>query len=131
MTTIEAMVLVLLGGFGGGTARFFLSGVIANRIGETFPWGTLFVNVTGALLIGLLAGLGRMDGGVFADPRFSSLFVPGFCGGYTTVSSFSLQTLNLALDGENRLAVLNVAISVVLCIIAVVIGFQAATAITP
>ncbi|GIL03366.1 MAG: putative fluoride ion transporter CrcB 2 [Alphaproteobacteria bacterium] len=127
MSPLTASALVMAGGFGGGVTRFFLSGVVANRFGETFPWGTLVVNVSGCLLIGLLAGLARSVGGVLAEEWFTHLLLTGFCGGYTTVSSFSVQTLYLALDGGNRLAVLNVAGSVVLCLAAVAIGFVAAT----
>lgn len=128
MNAIAAMALVLAGGFGGGIARFFLSGIVANRIGETFPWGTIAVNITGCFAIGLLAGLARESGGVFASEWFHGLFVTGFCGGYTTVSSFALQTLNLGLDGENRLAIVNVAVSVAACMAAVAAGFWIAAA---
>lgn len=120
---METLLLVLVGGFGGGVSRFFVSGVIARRIGETFPWGTLMVNISGCLLIGALAGLARSTGGVFAQPWFSALFVTGFCGGYTTVSSFALQSLALGLDGESRLAFANVAISAASCVAAVACGF--------
>jgi CrcB protein len=122
-------VLVMLGGFAGGTARFFVSGVVARSVGETFPWGTIVVNVTGSFLIGLLAGYGKAVGGVFAAAWFHSLLLTGFCGGYTTVSSFSLQTLNLGFDGENRLAALNVLASMALCIAAVALGFWASSSI--
>ena len=60
--SLQACVLVLLGGFLGGLARFFVSGVVGRRFGETFPWGTLVVNVTGDLAIGALAGLARSAG---------------------------------------------------------------------
>ncbi len=86
--TFQACALVLLGGFFGGIARFFVSGLVARRIGETFPWGTLVVNVSGALVIGALAGLARSQGGVFAGEMFRDLAFVGFLGGYTTVSSF-------------------------------------------
>jgi fluoride exporter len=121
---METLLLVLIGGYGGGTARFFLSGVIARRVGETFPWGTLVVNITGCFLIGVLSGLARSAGGVFAEPWFGALFVTGFCGGYTTVSSFNLQTINLALDGQGRLALLNVLLSAGICMAAVAAGYR-------
>lgn len=122
--TLEACVLVLLGGFLGGTSRFFVSGFVGRRIGETFPWGTLVVNVSGALVIGALAGLARSRGGLFAGEMFRDLAFVGFLGGYTTVSSFCLQTLNLALDGEGLKAALNAILSAGLCIAAVGAGFS-------
>jgi CrcB protein len=124
--TFEACALVLLGGFFGGIFRFFVSGFVGRRIGETFPWGTLVVNVSGALVIGALAGLVRSRGGTFGGEMFRDLAFVGFLGGYTTVSSFSLQTLNLALDGQGLQAAVNTILSAGLCIAAVGAGFSAA-----
>jgi CrcB protein len=121
--TLAACALVLIGGFFGGISRFFLSGVVGRRIGETFPWGTLLVNVSGALAIGAFAGAARVVGGIFASDIFRDLIVVGLFGGYTTVSSFSLQTLNLSLDGEQRLAAFNVVASAGLCLLGVAAGF--------
>jgi len=92
--SLEACVLVLFGGLFGGVSRFFLSGFVGRRFGETFPWGTFVVNVTGAFVIGLVAGLARFLGGVFAGEMFRDFVVVGLLGGYTTVSSFCLQSLN-------------------------------------
>lgn len=124
--TFEACALVLLGGFCGGISRFFVSGFVGRRVGETFPWGTLVVNVSGALVIGALAGMARARGGTFAGEMFRDLTYVGFVGGYTTVSSFSLQTLNLALDGQGWQAATYVILSASLCIAAVGSGFAAA-----
>jgi CrcB protein len=121
----ESCALVLLGGFFGGISRFFVSGIVGRRIGETFPWGTLVVNISGALVIGALAGLARSHGGIFAGEMFRELAFVGFLGGYTTVSSFCLQTLNLALAGEGLQAALNAILSTGLCIAAVGAGFAA------
>ncbi|TIQ34432.1 MAG: fluoride efflux transporter CrcB [Mesorhizobium sp.] len=123
--TLAACVLVLIGGFLGGISRFFLSGLVGRSVGETFPWGTLAVNVSGALAIGAFAGAARAVGGVFSAELVRDLIVVGLFGGYTTVSSFCLQTLNLALDGERRLAVFNVVASAALCVLAVALGFWA------
>ncbi|MBZ9989328.1 fluoride efflux transporter CrcB [Mesorhizobium sp. BH1-1-5] len=123
--TLAACALVLIGGFLGGISRFFLSGVVGRGVGETFPWGTLAVNVSGALAIGAFAGAARSVGGVFASDLVRDLIVVGLFGGYTTVSSFCLQTLNLALDGEGRLAAFNVVASSVLCVLFVALGFWA------
>jgi CrcB protein len=123
---LEACALVLLGGFFGGIFRFFVSGFVGQRIGETFPWGTLIVNVSGAFVIGILAGLARSRGGIFSGEMFRDLVFVGLLGGYTTVSSFCLQTLNLALDGQGLQATLNTVLSAGLCIAAVSAGFAAA-----
>jgi CrcB protein len=121
--TLAACALVLIGGFCGGISRFFLSGLVGRSVGETFPWGTLLVNVSGALAIGAFAGAARTHGGIFASDLFRDLIVVGLFGGYTTVSSFCLQTLNLALDGEGRLAAFNVVASSALCVLFVALGF--------
>jgi CrcB protein len=124
--TFESCALVLLGGFFGGISRFFVSGFVGRRIGETFPWGTLVVNVSGALVIGALAGLVRSRGGVFAGEMFRDLAFVGFLSGYTTVSSFCFQSLNLALDGQGLQAAMNAILSAGLCVAAVATGFSAA-----
>jgi CrcB protein len=121
--SLGGCLLVLLGGFFGGIARFYVSGTVGRRIGETFPWGTLVVNVSGALTIGALAGLARAVGGIFAADLFRDFVLVGLCGGYTTVSSFSLQTLSLGLGGERRAAMLNIILSTSLCVAAVAVGF--------
>lgn len=125
--TLVTCALVLVGGFLGGICRFFLSGFVGRRIGQTFPWGTLLVNGSGALAIGAFAGAARAVGGIFASDFVRDLIVVGLFGGYTTVSSFSLQTLNLALEGEQRLAAFNVVASVSLCVLAVAAGFWSVT----
>src|SRR3954471_16247094 len=123
---VSALISVILGSALGGTARYFLSGVVARRVGETFPWGTLSVNVSGAFLIGVFAALARDNASLLASPNPWLFAVTGFLGCYTTVSSFSLQTLALARDGEAALAVGNVVFSVLLCLGAVAGGFAAA-----
>lgn len=129
MLDFQSVLLVMLGGFFGGTGRFFVSGAVGRRIGETFPWGTLVVNVSGAACIGLLAGLAATAGGAFASPYFRDFFIVGFCGGYTTVSSFCLQTLSLGQDGQSGLALLNIAMSTASCLLAVAAGVVASAAI--
>jgi CrcB protein len=119
-------LLVGLGGALGSVARFFLSGVIASQFGGTFPWGTLIVNVTGSFIIGFYATLTGPDGRVFAGGGARQFFLSGLCGGYTTFSSFSLQTLNLARDGEWGQAGANAVLSLVGCLFAVWLGHIAA-----
>jgi CrcB protein len=113
---------IALGSALGGVARYWCSGVAARFFGETFPWGTLFVNVTGSLLIGFLATLMGPDGRMFAGSTMRQFVMLGLLGGFTTFSSFSLQTLNLVQDGEMLQAGGNVIGSVLLCLLAVWLG---------
>jgi CrcB protein len=116
---MENYIWVAVGGALGTTARYWLSGVVARMVGETFPWGTLLINVTGSLLIGFFATLTGPDGRVFVGSTARQFVMIGICGGYTTFSSFSLQTLNLMNDGEWLYAGTNILLSVALCLIAV------------
>jgi CrcB protein len=120
---MSGLICVALGSVLGGLARYFLSGVVARRVGETFPWGTLSVNVSGAFMIGVFGALARDHGSLFASSNPWLFAVTGFLGCYTTVSSFSLQTLALARDGESTRAAAYVAISVALSLGAVAVGF--------
>jgi fluoride exporter len=113
---------VLLGGALGTGARYWCSGVVARLFGETFPWGTLLVNVSGSLIIGFFATLTGPDGRMFVGTNARQFVMVGLCGGYTTFSSFSLQTLNLMQDGEWIGAGANIVLSVVLCLLAVWAG---------
>ena len=120
---VSGLVSVVLGSLLGAIARYFISGFVARRVGETFPWGTLFINVSGAFLIGIFGALAEDNASVLASPDPWLFAVTGFLGCYTTVSSFSLQTLTLARDGERSRALGYVALSVVLCLGAVASGF--------
>ncbi len=119
-------VWVMLGSALGGGARYFFSGLVANQFGETFPWGTLIVNVTGSFVIGFFATLTGPDGRLIVRTEGRQFVMTGICGGYTTFSSFSLQTLNLVRDGEIALAGGNIGLSFVLCLFAVWSGHIAA-----
>ena len=122
-------ILVAGGGALGTLARFLLSGLVATSIGETFPWGTLIVNISGSFVIGLFAALTGPDGRLFVSGTWRQFVMAGFCGGYTTFSSFSLQTLNLMRDGEWTNVSANIVLSVVLCLLFVWLGAEAAGAI--
>jgi CrcB protein len=113
---------VSLGGAIGSAGRFWISGLVADRYGQTFPFGTLAVNVTGSFIIGLIAALTDPEGRFLASPSFREFFMIGICGGYTTFSSFSLQTLSLAQDGEWFRAGANAVASFALCLVAVWLG---------
>lgn len=120
---------IALGGALGSVARFAASGAVAQHFGETFPWGTLIVNITGCFAIGFFATLTGPEGRFFVGGTGRQFFMTGVCGGFTTFSSFSLQTLNLARDGEWLRAGGNVAGSFVTCLIAVWLGHIAAVAL--
>jgi CrcB protein len=113
---------IFIGGGIGSLARWGASGLIANRLGQTFPWGTLFVNVSGSLVIGFFATATASEGRWLVGPRCREFFIWGICGGYTTFSSFSLQTLTLAQDGEWLRAGANCVFSFALCLGAVWLG---------
>lgn len=113
---------VMLGGALGTGARFWASGVVAQRFGEFFPFGTLTVNVTGSFIIAFFGTLTEPAGGFLVAPSFRQFFMIGVCGGYTTFSSFSLQTLDLAQEGDWLKAGLNAVVSLVFCLIAVWLG---------
>src|SRR5258708_38072572 len=98
---ISALISVILGSALGGMARYFLSGVVARRIGETFPWGTLAVNVSGAVLIGIFAALAMDKTSLLGSPNPWLFAVTGSLGCSTTVSSFRLQPVAMARDREN------------------------------
>lgn len=117
-------VLVALGAAIGTPARFFISGVVARRFGETFPWGTLVVNVSGCAIMGVVAAFAKKEG-LSPDSETWLLAATGFLGSYTTVSSFALQTGALVRDGERRPAVGYVLLSLALCLAAVASGFAA------
>jgi len=121
--------LIALGGALGSVARFALNGAISTHFGETFPWGTLLVNVTGSFVIGFFATLTGPEGRVFASGNTRAFFMTGVCGGYTTFSSFSLQTLALAREGEWLRAGGNTVGSVVACLVAVWLGHLCASAL--
>jgi len=124
-------VLVGIGSALGGIARYWASGLLASRYGESFPWGTLFVNVSGSFIIGFFATLTAPEGRWLVGPSGRNFFMTGICGGYTTFSSFSLQTLSLAQDEEWLYATGNTALSVVLCLAGVWLGHVLAEALNP
>jgi CrcB protein len=115
-------IWVMLGGALGTGARFWMSEFVAERAGEFFPLGTLVVNVSGSFVIGFSAAFTGAEGPVLVSPRFRQFFMIGVCGGYTTFSSFSLQTLDFAHDGDWLKALLNTVLSFACCLAAVWLG---------
>src|SRR5438270_12047269 len=114
--------VVAIGGALGSVARFWASGAIAERFGKTFPFGTLLVNVSGSFVIGFFAALTGPDGRMLVSPTLRQFFMIGVCGGDTSFSSFSLQTLALAREGDWLFATLNAIASFILCLVAVWLG---------
>ena len=108
----------------GGVARYLLSLLVEQIPG--FPWVTLFVNVTGSFIIGFYSTLSGPDGRLFASARQRQFVTTGFCGGYTTFSTFSLETFRLLEGGMARTALLNIAVSIVTWLVAVWLGYALA-----
>jgi CrcB protein len=124
-------LLIALGGALGSMARFWLAGLVAEQVGQAFPWGTLLINFVGSFVIGFFATL-TGPGGRFTAGAESRVFVmTGLCGGFTTFSAFSLQTLTLARSGDWARAGGNVGGSVVACLIAVWLGHVLAACLNP
>ncbi|HZC38134.1 MAG TPA: fluoride efflux transporter CrcB [Sphingomicrobium sp.] len=120
---------IAIGSALGGMARYASSRAVAYRFGETFPWGTLLVNVTGSLVIGFVAALSGPDSRVMVSPNARQFIMVGLCGGFTTFSSFSLQTLELIRNRDFGEAFGNIALSFAACMAAVAIGYIAGASV--
>jgi len=122
---MQATIMVALGGAIGSVARYWLA-LLMLPLSRDLPWGTIAINIIGSFAISFFGTL-TLDHGRFAVPEIWRLaFMVGVCGGFTTFSSFSLQTLDLLRAGQPGKAVLNIGISVIVCLIAVWLGFLAA-----
>ena len=123
-------LLAGMGGAIGSIGRVLMSNFLTRFAGEEFPFGTIAVNVTGSILMGVLAGYGESEPGklLFSQSARTFLMI-GLLGGYTTFSSFSLQTFLLIEQGNMTGAFLNVLLSVLLCLAGIWVGFMAIRAI--
>ena len=125
--TTGSYISVALGSIVGGVARYLVSVLFVSQIGSGFPWGTMFVNVTGSFIIGFYAALTGPDGRLFVSPRQRQFVMVGICGGYTTFSAFSLETLRLVQSGNIQAAFFNLSVSVIGWLTAVWLGHVLAT----
>jgi CrcB protein len=126
---MENYLMVALGGAIGSVARFGTSGLVFRYFGGTFPWSTLVENILGSFVIGIAAALAYTEGRWMIGQSTRIFIMVGLCGGYTTFSSFSLETLALMRNGEWIYAGTNVFFSVAMCILAVWLGQTAAAAL--
>lgn len=114
------VVLTLVAGACGALARFLLDSSIKSRWQSPFPWATVIINVTGSLLLGILAGLVLFHG---QPTAWQTVVGTGFCGGYTTFSTASFETVRLVQQNRRSLALLNAVGSLVLSVAAGAVGF--------
>ena len=114
------VVLTLVAGACGALARFLLDSSIKSRWQSPFPWATVIINVTGSLLLGILAGLVLFHG---QPTAWQTVVGTGFCGGYTTFSTASFETVRLVQQNRRSLALLNAVGSLVLSVAACAVGF--------
>lgn len=122
---------VMAGGALGVGARMALTNWVTEYSGETFPWGTFAVNVIGCLVIGVFSGLTGPDGWLVTSPLVRQVVMVGVLGGFTTFSSFSLQTLSLISNGDWLYATGNVALTVFSCLIGTAVGLVLASLLQP
>jgi fluoride exporter len=125
--TIGSYISVALGSVVGGVARYLASVLFVSQLGDGFPWSTLFVNVAGSFIIGFYAALTGPDGRLFATQRQRQFVMVGFCGGFTTFSAFSLETMRLVHSGNIRAAFINLVISIIGWLVSVWMGHALAT----
>ncbi len=117
---------VALGAAFGGAGRFWMSGAVTRLVGETFPWGTLAVNVLGSGVLAFFATVTGPGGRAFAPGPVRVFVGVGLCGAFTTFSTFSLETLNLVREGETARAVGNIGANLFLCLAGAWLGFTLA-----
>ncbi|MDE2222987.1 MAG: fluoride efflux transporter CrcB [Candidatus Omnitrophica bacterium] len=117
---MQKLLILAVGSILGGFSRYFLAGFIYEKFGTTFPIGTLIVNLTACFLVGFFSAI--IDQKFFLGPNFRILLMTGFCGAYSTFSTYMLETSNLVHDGEFTRAFANIIISTVVGFIALLMG---------
>jgi len=128
---ISTYFWIAVGGALGSMARFWLAAFVATLLGPQFPWGTILINIVGSFVIGFFSTFTGPGGRYLVSFDARAFVMVGICGGFTTFSAFSLQTLDLARGGHWLWAGGNVVLSVVLCLLAVWLGHLLATALNP
>ena len=123
---LAATVWVASGGALGSVARYWTGVAVTRFTGAAFPWGTLLINVLGSFVIGYFGMLSLPEGPRPASPEIRLFVLVGICGGFTTFSSFSMQTIDLLRDGEIGRGMAYIVFSVALCLGATVLGIYAA-----
>lgn len=114
-------LLVSLGAAVGGGMRYWLSRLTYNFLPYSFPFGTLLVNVLGSFAIGII--MFYLDPREIISPRLRLFLTVGFCGGFTTFSTFSYETFALFRDSQHLLAILNITANLVICLIGIYLGY--------
>lgn len=115
---MQNLLFVVIGAGIGGGLRYYISGLSFRFLPEVFPWGTLVVNVIGSFLLGLIIFIGFEK--IASPPHIKNLLTTGFCGGFTTFSTFSFETISLLRSSEYLYAVLNITGNVVLSLLAII-----------
>ncbi|MFM7180848.1 MAG: fluoride efflux transporter CrcB [Verrucomicrobiales bacterium] len=128
---LRTYLAVMAGGAVGVGLRVFLSGWIAAKFGEAFPWGTLVVNVSGCLVIGFFTGISGPEGMLLTSPLTRQVVAIGLLGGFTTYSSFSLQTINLFSNGQILYGLGNIFLTLLLCLAGTWLGLILAASLQP
>lgn len=129
LSELSPYVWVAAGGAVGSALRYWSYGAVYRFMPETFPWGTLGVNIVGSAFIGFFAALTAAEGRLLVPSYVRTFVMPGMCGGFTTFSTFSLETVNLARNGEFGKAGINVAVSILFCLLGAWVGNMIATAL--
>ena len=111
---------LVFGGVLGTVARYWLAGLVCQKLGPSFPFGTLIVNVTGCFLVGILSTITNER--LFLGPESKVLLIAGFCGAYTTFSAYILETSQLMMNGEMLRAFFNIILSTMLGFVALRLG---------
>ncbi|MFN8653536.1 MAG: fluoride efflux transporter CrcB [Gemmatimonadales bacterium] len=117
------LLYIALGSAAGGVLRYLIGSTIQRSTGGTFPLGTLLINITGSFLLGFLYRYAPSGSEMSAEVR--AMLTVGLCGGYTTFSSFSYESVRLIEDGQAGKALLYVGLSVLLCLAATFVGMVA------